>query len=76
MQRCIISTNSLTFVQKGRRLLSDYALRSEVVSLNGIETKSGCSYGIEIDCSQADNAIRLFERFGIPYHAIIRRNRP
>lgn len=73
MQRCIISTSSLTFVQKGRRLLSDYAVHSEVVSLNGNETKSGCSHGLEVDCSQIDNAIRIFERFGFPYHEVIRR---
>lgn len=73
MQRCIIATNSLTFAQKGRRLLDDYAIRSEVVSLNGSETRQGCSHGLEVECRQIDNAVRLMERFGIPYTEIIKR---
>lgn len=54
-------------------MLEDYAVRSEVVSLNGSETKHGCSHGLEVDCSQTDNAVRLLERFGIPYTEIVRR---
>ena len=54
-------------------MLSDFAVHSEVVSLNGNETKAGCSHGLEVDCSQIDNAIHIFERFGFPYHEVIRR---
>lgn len=54
-------------------MLEDYAVRSEVVSLNGSETKHGCSHGLEVDCRQTDNAVRLLERSGIPYTEIIRR---
>jgi predicted glycosyltransferase len=54
-------------------MLEDYVIRSEVVSLNGNETKHGCSQGLEVDCRQTDNVIRLLERFGIPYTEIVRR---
>lgn len=61
---CRAQMRSVTYAQKAQRLLASSAIPSEVIKLESTQGR-GCSYGIEIPCSQKNNAQALLSAEGI-----------
>ena len=57
--RCTAVTGSMTMALKAQRLLSKYALRTEVIKVGKTSAKQGCSYGIEYDCAISGNVRQI-----------------
>ena len=67
MEKTVISIGSFTYAQKARRLLSRVGIEATLVKHDGIETKAGCTHGIEIDGEDFYSAITVLKENGIAY---------
>ena len=62
---CIASFASQTYAIKAQKALSNAAILSRVIKLDGEKSKRGCAYGVEIPCSLLESAKKTLERSGI-----------
>lgn len=71
MKRCIITTMTSTLAMKVQRVLSANGIGSDVIRLpSGLNT-SGCAFGAEINCADADMAKRVLYVTGTSYGKFI-----
>lgn len=70
MRRCYAGFDSLTLALKGKRVLDDNAIASEVIKKDAKKSKRGCSYALEIPCSHMKNCEALFNKYGVSYIVI------
>lgn len=61
---CRGELRSITLAQKAQKLLSSSAIPSEIIKLDSSQGH-GCSFGIEISCSQKNNADRILSGAGV-----------
>ena len=52
MKHCIATTTSLNLSIKAQRSLAREGIYSKVISLDPSQSKRGCAYGIDFDCSE------------------------
>ncbi len=62
---CELVIGSLTHAQKAQSVLSQAAIFSQVVKVDGAEGRRGCSYGISIPSDRMDDARAVLKRAGI-----------
>lgn len=60
----IAATASLNNAIKAQNALSGSGIQSRIVSLPPSATRRGCSYGVEMDCSQASAARSVLRHSG------------
>jgi len=65
--RCVIALQSVTYAMKSEKLLADRMIRSRVVRRDSKKSQ-GCGFGIELDCRDADAALRILRNAGITAH--------
>ena len=63
--KCKLSVGSVTYAEKAMRALAMAAIYSEIIKLDGKERGRGCVYGLEIACSQLDNAKAVLRTAGV-----------
>lgn len=63
--KCTLPVGSVTYAQKAMRVLASQAIYSEIVKLDGSNEKRGCIYGLELSCSETENARLALKRAGI-----------
>ena len=63
--KCKLSVGSVTYAEKAMRILARAAIYSEMVKLDGDTRGKGCIYGLEVSCSQLDNAKAALRTAGI-----------
>ena len=63
--KCKLSVGSVTYAEKAMRALARAAVYSEMVKLDGGTRGKGCVYGLELACSQLDNAKTVLRSAGI-----------
>ncbi len=69
--KCIIAVPSMTYAMKGSGILSASGIRCRVVKLRADRTKKGCAYGISINRSDSEAAVRALLGGGVRYSEII-----
>ena len=62
--KCKLSIGSVTYAEKAMRALARAAIYSEIVKLDN-DKGHGCVYGLEISCSQLENAKTVLRSAGI-----------
>ena len=67
METFIIQFPSVTYAQKGQRVLDQKGIRSRLTRAAGRHGIRGCSYGLEISFSDPQAVRRLFEEHGVIY---------
>ena len=67
MKKIIITTGSVTFAMKAKRLLESQGIPSPVIKLDSVKTENGCTHGIEIDYKNFLATVSLLKSKGIPY---------
>ncbi len=70
MRRCYAGFDSLTLALKGKRVLAQNAIASEVIKKDAKKSKRGCSYALEIPCPHRRNCEMLFKKNGVSYIVI------
>ena len=63
--KCRLSVGSVTYAEKGVRALAKAAIYSEALKLESGSRGKGCVYGIELACSQLENAKTVLRAAGI-----------
>ena len=71
MRRCYAGFRSLTLALKGKQVLEQNAIYSEVVKKDPKNNKKGCSYALVISCAQKKNCENLLEIHGISYLGMV-----
>ena len=71
MRRCYAGFRSLTLALKGKQVLEQNAIDSEVVKKDPKNSQKGCSYALVISCAQARNCENLFDIYGIHYLGLV-----
>jgi hypothetical protein len=62
--KCRLSLGSVTYAEKAMRALAKAAVYSEIVKLDASKGH-GCVYGLELSCSQLENAKTVLRSAGI-----------
>ncbi len=73
MSDCVITMRNQTFAERARRIALMSRYEAEIVSVDPIITKRGCSYGIRVKCSDVDDITVLLERKKLSFGEIIGR---
>ena len=63
--KCKLSVGSVTNAEKAMRALARATIYSEIVKLDSAGRGKGCVYGLELPCSQLDNAKAVLRSAGI-----------
>lgn len=63
--KCKLSVGSVTYAEKAMRALAKAAIYSEVIKLESGSRGKGCVYGLELACSQLENAKTVLRSVGI-----------
>ena len=61
MQTLIVRCPSVTYAQKGLRIMEQYGCRARLTRIGG----HGCAYGLEINAPDRSEAIRLLQEHGV-----------
>lgn len=64
MEKCIIFVGNLTLAMRGRDILTANNLPAEMLR---IHRKSGCGYGLRMDCTLKESAQKFLRMAGISY---------
>ena len=64
INKCKLSLGSVTYAEKAMRTLARAAIYSEIVKLDASKGH-GCVYGLELSCSQLENARTVLRSAGI-----------
>ncbi len=63
MQTFIVRCPSITYAQKGQKVLEQHGLRSRLTRI-GVQ---GCAFGLEITAPDRSHALRLLEEAGVTF---------
>ena len=69
-EKKIIAVNSVTYAMKGADLLAKNKIKRRVSKLSPDKTKRGCTYGILVNASVIEDAVRILKLGGISYSEI------
>lgn len=69
-EKKIIAVNSVTYAMKGADLLAKNKIKRRVSKLSPDKTKRGCTYGILVNASDIEDAVRILKLGGISYSEI------
>ena len=61
METFILRCPSITYAQKGQKILEGNQIRSRLTRLGA----GGCTYGLEISAAEPDRVLRLLESGGV-----------
>lgn len=67
MKKDLFATSSLTYAYKARDVLSYTGIKSNVIRLDGSETRKGCRFGVSVDQRDARDAAKALRNAGIPF---------
>ncbi len=70
-EKCIIAVPSMTYAMKGSGILSASGIRCRVVKLRADRTQKGCAYGISVNKSESEAAVRALLGGGVRYTEVI-----
>ena len=62
---CLAVMGSMTQVLRAQKVLSDAAVRAEVVKADSAHTRRGCAYALSYPCSQENNVRTILSTAGI-----------
>lgn len=62
---CLAVMGSMTQVLRAQKVLSDAAVRTEVVKADSAHTRRGCAYALSYPCSQENNVRTVLSGAGI-----------
>ncbi len=62
---CLAVMGSMTQVLRAQKVLSDAAVRAEVVKADSAYTRRGCAYALSYPCSQENNVRTILSGAGI-----------
>lgn len=65
MTYCIFTYRSLTFAQKGVRILDKAGIASSIVRPPSEESPGGCSYGVKIRANKLNSAVAALNKAGV-----------
>ena len=71
MNKCLITTVSMTLAMKGKGILEQNGIAATVSRLPPNLTASGCAWGIAIDCSRAKRAKEVLEVSSFAYGKMV-----
>ncbi len=67
MKTTVITTGSVTYAIKAKKLLAREGIASKLIKADVSKTKSGCSYGVEFPSSEFYTAANILRSNGIRY---------
>lgn len=67
MNKTTITVGSVTYAIKVRKLLERAGVKSKLIKVDSSKTKSGCTYGIELQPSFFYDAVNVLKNNGISY---------
>lgn len=67
MNKTTITVGSVTYAIKVRKLLERAGVKSKLIKVDSSKTKSGCTYGIELQSSFFYDAVNVLKNNGISY---------
>jgi len=62
---CLAVMGSMTQAMRAQKVLSDAAVRAEVVKADSAHTRRGCAYALSYPCSQESNVRTILSSAGI-----------
>lgn len=62
---CLAVIGSMTQTLRAQKVLSDAAVRAEVVKADSDHTRRGCAYALSYPCSQENNVRTILSSAGI-----------
>ena len=62
---CLAVMGSMTQVLRAQKVLSEAAVRTEVVKADSAHTRRGCAYALSYPCSQESNVRTILSSAGI-----------
>lgn len=62
---CLAVMGSMTQVLRAQKVLSEAAVRAEVVKADSAHTRRGCAYALSYPCSQENNVRTILSSAGI-----------
>ena len=69
-KKCTLSLRSQTYAMKALTLLAESSVKSKLISVNPDKTEKGCSWGIELYCTDIKRAKSLLNQKNIPFGVI------
>ena len=67
---CLAVMGSMTQVLRAQKVLSEAAVRAEVVKADSAHTRRGCAYALSYPCSQTNNVNTILANASINLKAI------
>ncbi len=71
MERCVIASKSMTMASKAQNILHEHAIVSKIVKIDPHLSSHGCSFGVEVNCAQIENAKKLLDKNRVPYSKVV-----
>lgn len=68
---CILTMKTMTQALRGRQSLTGQGIAAVVVNIDGKLTEKGCAYGLRINCTETERAIRCLSERNIPYGVVL-----
>ncbi len=69
---CLAVMGSMTQALRAQKVLSNAAVRAEVVKADSAHTRRGCAYALSYPCSQENNVRTILATAGIRVHDFYR----
>ena len=70
MNKTIITTDSVTYAIKARRLLSSIGISSKLIKIDALLSKTGCTHGILIKENDFLSTVKVLRDNNINYSVI------
>lgn len=67
MKKSIITVNTITIGMKGKKALSKYGIKSNLVKIDLSKSQKGCQYGLEFGEQDFYDVISILRENGIEY---------
>lgn len=62
---CVAIIGSMTQAMRAQKILSNAAVRTEVIKIDSALTGKGCAYAVSYSCLQADHVKMILKNAGI-----------
>ena len=69
--KCVIAMQSMTGAMGAEQVLLRSGIYVKVIKLPTGSTKKGCSYGLELSCAYAPQAMKRLDAAGIRYGELL-----
>lgn len=71
MADCVIGMKSPTLAEQARRIAAHERIPAEVVSIDPTVTRRGCSFGLRLNCGDAERLSEVLRARNVPFGDII-----